>query len=100
MQLCKAQKEDGTIGVGIVADSHVRFLDLEQTVGLQTLSNILFADNPHGAAHDLLDVNARRFALDDVTLLAPVDQQEIWAAGVTYTRSKQARERESVGAAR
>jgi len=35
-----------------------------------------------------------------VTLLAPVDQHEVWAAGVTYKRSREARERESVGAAR
>ena len=32
-------------------------------------------------------------------LLAPVDRQEIWAAGVTYKRSKIAREEESKGAA-
>ncbi len=28
---------------------------------------------------------------DDVTVLAPVDAQEIWAAGVTYERSREAR---------
>ena len=27
-------------------------------------------------------------ALKDITLLAPVDHQEVWAAGVTYLRSK------------
>jgi 2-dehydro-3-deoxy-D-arabinonate dehydratase len=31
-------------------------------------------------------------------LLAPLDAQEVWAAGVTYKRSQQARERESIGA--
>jgi len=35
-----------------------------------------------------------------VQLLPPVDQQEVWAAGVTYKRSREARERESAGAAR
>src|SRR4051794_13658486 len=100
MQLCKAQKEDGTTGVGVVADGQVRFLALEEYVGLKSLSDILFADNPRSAAQDLLDATARAFALDDVTLLAPVDRQEVWAAGVTYTRSREARERESVGAAR
>jgi 2-dehydro-3-deoxy-D-arabinonate dehydratase len=35
-----------------------------------------------------------------VQLLAPVDHQEVWAAGVTYKRSEEARKRESVGAAR
>ena len=32
---------------------------------------------------------------DDVTLLAPVDDSEVWAAGVTYERSKVARQEES-----
>ena len=34
-------------------------------------------------------------ALKDITLLAPVDHQEVWAAGVTYLRSKTARMEES-----
>ncbi len=41
-----------------------------------------------------------RLPLPSVTLLAPVDRQEIWAAGVTYKRSKVARMEESQGAAR
>src|SRR5262249_12820499 len=36
---------------------------------------------------------------EEYKLLAPVDRQEIWAAGVTYKRSREARERESAGAA-
>jgi 2-dehydro-3-deoxy-D-arabinonate dehydratase len=36
----------------------------------------------------------------DARLLAPLDRQEVWAAGVTYKRSQEARERESAGAAR
>jgi 2-dehydro-3-deoxy-D-arabinonate dehydratase len=34
-------------------------------------------------------------ALDAVTLTAPVDRQEVWAAGVTYLRSRDARMEES-----
>lgn len=34
-------------------------------------------------------------ALDDVRVLAPVDTQEVWAAGVTYRRSRDARMEES-----
>lgn len=34
---------------------------------------------------------------DDTTLLAPLDGQEVWAAGVTYERSKVARMEESAG---
>src|SRR5262249_11886950 len=38
-------------------------------------------------------------SLERGALLAPVCRQEVWAAGVTYKRSKVAREEESVGAA-
>lgn len=39
------------------------------------------------------------FTLDRVRLLAPLETQEIWGAGVTYLRSKTAREQESEQAA-
>ena len=37
--------------------------------------------------------------MNQATLLAPIDQQEVWAAGVTYKRSKTARMEESEAAA-
>jgi len=100
MQLCKLQLETGETRVGVLADSQVRLLDLEDCVGLRSLSDVLHADNPASAARDLIDDNARPLSFTEVTLLAPIDRQEIWAAGVTYKRSQEARERESVGAAR
>jgi 2-dehydro-3-deoxy-D-arabinonate dehydratase len=39
-----------------------------------------------------------RTATDDVQLLAPVDRQEVWAAGVTYLRSRDGRAEESAHA--
>jgi 2-dehydro-3-deoxy-D-arabinonate dehydratase len=99
MQLCKAQLSDGQVRVGVVADGHVRFLDLEDYLGMGSLSDVLHSDNPAGVAHDLIDDSGPTVPLSDLTLLAPVDQQEVWAAGVTYKRSREARERESVGAA-
>jgi 2-dehydro-3-deoxy-D-arabinonate dehydratase len=36
--------------------------------------------------------------IDAVTLAAPIDRQEVWAAGVTYLRSRDARMEESVAA--
>jgi 2-dehydro-3-deoxy-D-arabinonate dehydratase len=86
--------------VGAVADGHVRFLDLEDYVGMRSLSDILHSDNPVSVAHDLLDDQAPNMPLTDLTLLPPLDRQEVWAAGVTYQRSQEARARESVGAAR
>lgn len=100
MQLCKVQLETGEVRVGVVADGHVRFLALEDYVGMHSLSDVLHADNPASVAHDLIDDSARSLPLNELTLLAPIDKQEVWAAGVTYKRSQEARERESVGAAR
>jgi 2-dehydro-3-deoxy-D-arabinonate dehydratase len=100
VQLCKVQLGSGEVRVGAVADEHVLFLDLEDYVGLQSLSDVLHAGNPVTAARDLIDDGTGNVPLKDLTLLAPIDQQEVWAAGVTYKRSREARERESVGAAR
>lgn len=100
MQLCKVQLGNGAIGVGVVAGGHIRFLDLDDYVGMRTLSDVLHADDPASLARELVDDNARNVPLRDLTLLAPLDDQEVWAAGVTYKRSQEARERESAGAAR
>jgi 2-dehydro-3-deoxy-D-arabinonate dehydratase len=99
MQLCKVQTGTGETRVGVVAEDHVRFLDLEDYVGMRSLSDVLHSDNPASVARGLLDDAAANVPLEEVTLLAPIDRQEVWAAGVTYKRSRQARERESVGAA-
>src|SRR5437899_6633517 len=100
MQLCKVQLANGQVRIGAVSEGHVRFLDLEDYVGMQSLSDILFSDDPATVAHGLLDDNSWNVPLGDVIVLPPVDRQEIWAAGVTYKRSQEARERESAGAGR
>ena len=43
----------------------------------------------------LSQAGLRAHPLDSVRLLTPVESQEVWAAGVTYLRSKQARMEES-----
>jgi 2-dehydro-3-deoxy-D-arabinonate dehydratase len=100
MQLCKLQLADGDIRIGSLADAYVRLLDLEDYVGMNALSDILHADDPATLAHDLLEDADNPLAVDEVKLLAPLDRQDVWAAGVTYKRSQEARERESPGAAR
>ncbi len=65
----------------------------------QTLTDVLEADDPLGVIELLTDQDAGRVPLASVTLLPPVDRQEVWAAGVTYTRSRTARMEESTGAA-
>src|SRR5437660_10716877 len=100
MQLCKVQLTDGDIRIGSLVEDHVRFLDVADYAGMQTLSEILHSDDPAALARDLVNDSVQGASLHEVTFLPPVDRQEIWAAGVTYKRSQEARERESVGAAR
>jgi len=93
MHLCKVQLPGGSIRTGAIEGSEVRLLSW-------TLSEILHNVRPIDAAHDRLDRSRESVALADARLLAPIDEQEVWAAGVTYKRSEEARKRESVGAAR
>ncbi|MGF1580348.1 MAG: fumarylacetoacetate hydrolase family protein [Gemmataceae bacterium] len=99
MHLCKVQLETSEVRVGVVEDDHIRFLDLVDYVGLQSLTDVLHSDNPIAVARDLIDDEAPTQSVKGVTFLAPLDRQEVWAAGVTYKRSQEARERESEGAA-
>ena len=59
-----------------------------------SLADVFEADNPAEVADFLADPSAR-ISLGKVTLLPPIDQQEVWAAGVTYRRSQTARMEES-----
>jgi len=99
MQLCKVLWHSGEVRVGVVAEGHVRFLDLEDYPGIRSLSDILHAEHPAVLAHDLVDDQGHAWPLSELTLLPPLDRQEVWAAGVTYKRSEEARKQESVGAA-
>ncbi|HEY7308732.1 MAG TPA: fumarylacetoacetate hydrolase family protein [Gemmataceae bacterium] len=100
MQLCKVRRTTGEIEIGIVGEGRVRFLRREGAGGPNTLSDLLHADDPASLIASRLDASATGVALDSVQLLPPLDEQEVWAAGVTYKRSREARERESAGAAR
>ena len=95
MQLCKVRRPSGETAVGVLEAGRVRLLD-----GSQTLSGVLHSDDPAGLARSLLKAGDAGVAVESVALLAPLDDQEVWAAGVTYKRSREARERESAGAAR
>ena len=94
MQLAKVRRADGSIAVGAVRDGRVLVFTMTGTLG-----DLLAAPDPIGRATDLAVASRTTVAVDDVLFLPPVDEQEVWAAGVTYKRSKIAREEESVGAA-
>jgi 2-dehydro-3-deoxy-D-arabinonate dehydratase len=94
MKIGKVQTTSGNTGVGVVDGDGVRLLD-----GQATLSSILYDADPVAKVGTLLDSKTAVLPLDQVRFLPPLDQQEVWAAGVTYKRSREARERESAGAA-
>jgi 2-dehydro-3-deoxy-D-arabinonate dehydratase len=96
MQLCKVRRSNGEVVPGILTDGRVRILRIGS--GSITLSHVLHAEDPAGLALSLASDDS--LPVSDVSLLAPLDRQEVWAAGVTYKRSKVARESESAGAAR
>jgi len=62
-----------------------------------SLADLLELPATQRAEHlrDEVATAAATIALDDAWLLPPVDEQEIWAAGVTYERSRDARMEES-----
>lgn len=96
MKLAKIRFE-GREHVGVVEDEAIR--TLLATEKFPTLAAILESTDPAAAALSLMDPQARPLSLANVSLLAPIDHQEVWAAGVTYRRSQVARMAESQGAA-
>ncbi|HEV3006125.1 MAG TPA: fumarylacetoacetate hydrolase family protein, partial [Pirellulales bacterium] len=73
---------------------------LTSTAGqYQTLTDLLEADDPPAVIELLTDPDAQRVPLESAILLPPIDRQEVWAAGVTYIRSRKARMEESTSAA-
>jgi 2-dehydro-3-deoxy-D-arabinonate dehydratase len=93
MQLCKVQLAGGGIRTGVIEGGEVRLLS-------GALTEILHSTRAADVLHDRLERSRESVPLAEARLLAPVDEQEVWAAGVTYKRSEEARKRESVGAAR
>src|SRR5437660_1269683 len=98
MRLCKVQLPSGEIHVAELLDGdRLRLLPASAGGNRLTLAEILAAPDPRGMIGQLEGISHTTLGLTDVTLLAPVDLQEVWAAGVTYKRSQEARERESEG---
>ena len=90
MQLVKYQVAE-TVAVGIWEQDQIVPLDLDGDV--TCLQDIIESENPAATAESLRTDGS--LAADSVTLLAPIDQQEVWAAGGTYKRSQTAGMEES-----
>lgn len=78
--------------IGAVLDGTV--FDLS-AAGVASLAAVLDAADPAATVRAARERAATAIPAADVVLLAPVEWQEVWAAGVTYLRSKKARMEES-----
>ena len=99
MQVVKYRDAEHAIRVGWLTDEQI--LPLSNSAGqpLSTLSEVWEQPDPVAAIRSSVDQRQTPRSVTDVRLLAPLDQQEVWAAGVTYYRSRTARMEESERAA-
>ena len=75
-----------------------RLIPLNLGSSFHSLADLLAADDPIAAVGSLTEESP--LLIDDsIRWLPPIDQQEVWAAGVTYKRSQTARMEESEAAA-
>ncbi|NOX53702.1 MAG: 2-hydroxyhepta-2,4-diene-1,7-dioate isomerase [Planctomycetes bacterium] len=81
--------------LALVEEDRVRILDLDQVEPYRRLCDVLHAPDPVGLAQFLVGPESEGIPVSKVTFLAPIDEQEVWAAGVTYRRSQVARMEES-----
>ena len=108
IRVCRYWRPDLGASLGIVLDGRVYDLAVVDPKRFATLADLIAADDPGGvlenasrAATKLVGISWEELdAAPDASrphLLAPATDQEIWAAGVTYLRSRDARIDESAG---
>jgi 2-dehydro-3-deoxy-D-arabinonate dehydratase len=96
MQIMKfAMHDHRTSYVGLIQGDHL----IPVGEGEGALTEILHAADPIATVRGSLTSAKDPIAISSVRVLAPLDDQEVWGAGVTYERSKVAREQESERAA-
>jgi 2-dehydro-3-deoxy-D-arabinonate dehydratase len=101
MKLCRfwnpnspRRGEPEQVSVGLLLDE-TTVLDLTPA-GWPLMSALLEFDDAIAQLESLVkDKELPRYAFADLALLSPVENQQVWAAGVTYLRSKKARMEES-----
>ena len=98
MNVCRFHSDQSPVRLGVAAPDDT-VIDLTPA-GLTRLDEILAASDPLALLRSVVTASLPRVPLSGATLCAPVDRQEVWAAGVTYLRSKAARMEESDFSAR
>ena len=93
LRLCRFQSQSNDARIGLVTYEN-SIVDLT-AVGIHRMDSLLESDDIKELISKLSDQNLSKIKLKDAKLLVPLEQQEVWAAGVTYSRSKKARKIES-----
>src|SRR6266404_3851816 len=93
MNLCRFKALQGDIRVGLVVN-RLEIIDLA-AAGITRMQPLLEREDALAELKRFSEQRLPRFAISEVRLCAPVEGQEVWAAGVTYSRSKTARMEES-----
>ena len=96
MNVTKFLDQADSIRVGIVESDHLLPLQLGERYS--SLAELLATENPSATIRSL-ETDAPVPIDDSIRWLPPIDDQEVWAAGVTYKRSQTARMEESEAAA-
>ena len=93
VKVCRFFGGDSVTRVGLVSDDgHV--VDVTPA-GISTLSQVLESADPVALLNGIDRNGLPAHRVSDVVLRPPIERQEVWAAGVTYLRSKAARMEES-----
>jgi 2-dehydro-3-deoxy-D-arabinonate dehydratase len=93
MKVCRFLTSQRETRVGLLTGED-EILDLSEA-GVSNLTFLLETKNALEQLKTLSQQRLTRFPLKQIQLLSPVERQEVWAAGVTYLRSKKARMEES-----
>src|SRR5512140_3194220 len=93
MKICRFRSGSDHVRIGLVKDDGT-VCDLAP-VGVTRLEALLEQDKAAAQGNEFARANLPSWPLAAVQLCAPVERQEVWAAGVTYLRSKTARMEES-----
>lgn len=99
MYLCRFAAADGP-HLGLIVGEEAYDLSLVDPARFGSLGSLLawstaVAALPEALTRAIAGCRPLRGGRASLRLLKPIDEQEVWAAGVTYLRSRAARERES-----
>jgi 2-dehydro-3-deoxy-D-arabinonate dehydratase len=93
MKVCRFQVKDEPPRVGVTRDDQT-LIDLA-SVGIERPADLFELEDPGQHLNELIESTLAAHLLKRVKVLPFLDHQEVWAAGVTYQRSKKARMDES-----